>query len=177
MTVIRDAEPADLSSIHAIDMATFSPTNSPGEGPDPGTHRLGEYPAGQLLVAESATGRVQGYLAWGHPTPLASSRHVMQIQGLAVHPDHQGAGVGTELLDAVIALARHRGATKLSLRVLGTNVVARRMYTLAGFVVEGVLREEFLLQDRPVDDLLMAHYLGDQADQRRTVDAPRKPLD
>ena len=55
--------------------------------------------------------------------------------------------------------ARSRGARKLSLRVLGGNVAARRLYEACGFTVEGVLREEFFLGGRYVDDVLMACLL------------------
>jgi RimJ/RimL family protein N-acetyltransferase len=43
--------------------------------------------------------------------------------------------------------------------VLETNTRARRLYEAAGFEVEGVLRDEFLLAGRYVDDLLMARDL------------------
>ena len=39
------------------------------------------------------------------------------------------------------------------------NERARRLYESAGFVVEGVLREEFFLEGRYVDDVLMALVL------------------
>ena len=40
------------------------------------------------------------------------------------------------------------------------NPGARRLYERAGFVVEGVLRGEFVLDGVPVDDVLMARYLA-----------------
>ena len=43
-----------------------------------------------------------------------------------------------------------------SLRVLGENDAARRLYERAGYEVEGVLRGEFHLDGRDVDDVLMA---------------------
>jgi len=49
-----------------------------------------------------------------------------------------------------------RGARKLSLRVLGGNVAARRLYESCGFMAEGILREEYFLGGRYVDDVLMA---------------------
>jgi ribosomal protein S18 acetylase RimI-like enzyme len=64
--------------------------------------------------------------------------------------------VGRALLEAALAEARRRGARKLSLRVLGDNERARALYERAGFEVEGVLRAEFHLDGRDVDDVLMA---------------------
>jgi len=57
-------------------------------------------------------------------------------------------------VEACIEQARSRGARKLSLRVLGGNVAARRLYELCGFTVEGVLSDEFFLGGRYVDDVL-----------------------
>ncbi len=81
------------------------------------------------------------------------------IRGLAVSPDHQGRGVGRALVDAAIEEATRRGAVKLTLRVLDTNGGARRLYAAAGFVSEGVLADEFLLEGRTVDDHLLARRL------------------
>ena len=55
--------------------------------------------------------------------------------------------------------AARRGARKLGLRVLGGNASARALYASAGFVVEGVLRDEFWLDGRFVDDVFMARPL------------------
>jgi RimJ/RimL family protein N-acetyltransferase len=62
-------------------------------------------------------------------------------------------------VEACIEQARDRGARKLSLRVLGGNTAARRLYESCGFAVEGVLREEFFLAGRYDDDVLMACVL------------------
>jgi ribosomal protein S18 acetylase RimI-like enzyme len=83
---------------------------------------------------------IAGYAALGQSLPLASHSHVLQIRGLAVHPARQRCGVGRRLVEACIEQARSRGARKLSLRVLGANVAARRLYESCGFTVEGVLR-------------------------------------
>ena len=59
-----------------------------------------------------------------------------------------------------VAEATRRGARKLGLRVLGGNAGARALYTACGFVVEGVLLDEFRLGGRFVDDVLMARPLA-----------------
>ena len=102
---------------------------------------------------------IAGYAALGQSLPLAPHSHVLQIRGLAVHPARQRRGVGRALVAACIEQARGRGARKLSLRVLGGNAGARRLYESCGFTVEGVLREEFFLDGRYVDDVLMACML------------------
>jgi RimJ/RimL family protein N-acetyltransferase len=93
---------------------------------------------------------------------VPANAHVVMLRSLAVLPAHQGRGIGQRLLDAAVAETRARGARRLRLRVLGPNAAARRLYEACGFVVEGVLREEFLLDGRYVDDVLMALTLSDE---------------
>ena len=56
--------------------------------------------------------------------------------------------------------ARDRGARKLSLHVLSTNPGAMRLYTRLGFEQEGVLRGEFLIEGRYVNDILLTKHLS-----------------
>ena len=56
-------------------------------------------------------------------------------------------------------LLRERGTRKLTLRVLGTNAAAIRLYERRGFVREGALLEEFCINGRFVDDVIMAKKL------------------
>jgi len=84
---------------------------------------------------------------------------VADIRGLAVAPDHQGRGLGRALVQAALDAARERGARKVTLRVLAPNTAARALYESCGFVVEGVRRDEFFLDGRYVDDVLMARMI------------------
>ncbi|MFH9008871.1 GNAT family N-acetyltransferase [Streptomyces afghaniensis] len=110
------------------------------------------------LVAELGD-RLAGYLHLGFPTPVASNRHVRQIQGLIVSEEARGRGVGRALVRSAVDEARRRGARRLTLRVLGHNTPARGLYEAEGFVVEGVLPEEFRLDGQYVDDVLMGRFL------------------
>ena len=47
----------------------------------------------------------------------------------------------------------------MALRVLAPNLTAGRLYESCGFVIEGVLRSEYWLDDRYVDDVFMAYDL------------------
>ncbi len=153
---MRPATDDDVGRLHDIDLATRSTTTSPGPGGgDPDRYREELH---DLLVAEVA-GTVQGMAALGRPTGLASNRHVWSLQGLDVHPDAQGRGLGRLLLEASMDEARRRGGTRMTLRVLAHNQAARSLYAAAGFVVEGVLVGEFVLDGEPVDDVLMARSL------------------
>jgi ribosomal protein S18 acetylase RimI-like enzyme len=159
VTTIRRARPEDEPKLRDIDAATWTAGVSPAPRPsaDAAFFRERIAPA-DVLVAE--TGHVvAGYAALGQSLSLASCSHVLEIRGLAVHPARQHCGLGRQLVEACIELARSRGARKLSLRVLGGNVAARRLYESCGFTVEGILREEFFLGGRYVDDVLMACML------------------
>ena len=151
---IRPATGADAGALLALDQSTWGPGVSPGEGPT----RIPPERLPDTLVAE-LDGAVAGYVQLGRPTPLPANAHVLEIQGLAVDPRRRGGGVGRALVDAAAREAATRGARRLRLRVLAPNAAARRLYAACGFVEEGILREEFLLAGRYVDDVLMARRL------------------
>jgi ribosomal protein S18 acetylase RimI-like enzyme len=155
---IRAAVPDDGPRLVALDRATWSEENAVVPRWPEGTDFFERRAPADVLVAEQ-DGRPVGYTALGHPTPLESNRHVLHVQGLAVDPTVRRRGIARELLEAAVTEAARRGARKLGLRVLGPNAAARALYTSAGFVVEGVLREEFVRGGRYVDDVLMARSL------------------
>jgi len=114
-----------------------------------------ENPPEAHLVAE-LNGSVVGYIRLKPPTRLPENAHVMQVQGLAVDPSARRRGVAAALLTEAMQLLRERGTRKLTLRVLSTNTAAIALYERLGFVREGVLRGEFIIEGRDVDDVLMA---------------------
>jgi RimJ/RimL family protein N-acetyltransferase len=132
-------------------------------------------PPGIHLVAEAgdgvAPGQVIGYIRLKPPTPLAENAHVILVAGIAVLASARGQGVATALLAAAERYAIERGARKLSLRVLGTNAPAIRVYDRAGFVREGTLVDEFLIDGRYVDDVLMAKSLESVVPEARQTTA------
>ncbi|MEV7385165.1 MULTISPECIES: GNAT family N-acetyltransferase [unclassified Streptomyces] len=153
---IRAALTDDEEELALLDRVTWSTLHAVTPEPQP------PYPPyfderhtpDQFLVAELDR-RIVGYIRLARPTPLAANTHVLQIQGLAVTEEVRGRGVGRGLIRAAVEEARRRGARRLTLRVLGHNTPARKLYEAEGFAVEGVLPEEFLLDGRYVDDVLM----------------------
>ncbi|WP_327236944.1 GNAT family N-acetyltransferase [Streptomyces sp. NBC_01317] len=157
---IRPAVQDDDEALGRLDRETWSPLHAVHPRPRPpyepfydDRHRPEEH-----LVAEIGD-RLVGYVRIGRPTPLACNAHVRQIQGLAVRESARGHGVGRALLRAAALHARNQGARRLTLRVLGHNLPARRLYEAEGFAVEGVLPGEFLLDGEYVDDVLMGRSL------------------
>ncbi|MFF4831322.1 GNAT family N-acetyltransferase [Streptomyces sp. NPDC001315] len=157
---IRHATFDDEEPLGRLDRATWSylhaVTPPPRQPYEPFfTERTGPR---DHLVAE-LDGLLVGYVRLGFPTLLASNAHVRQIRGLAVAAEARGKGVGRALLRAAVEEARHQGARRISLRVLGHNTAARALYASEGFVVEGVQPEEFFLDGEYVDDVLMGRPL------------------
>lgn len=156
MIAIRRAQPADDAILGQLDAATWTDDVSPAPAPPLGTPFFNDRTQPEdVLVAEVDRGIV-GYARLSQPLALPSHQHVLALNGLAVDPSWRRQGIGRRLVEATVQEACNRGARKLSLRVLGTNASARKLYEACGFVVEGILRAEFLLEGRYVDDVFMA---------------------
>jgi len=155
---VRAAAAADEEALAVLDRAAWTPFSSPGPLDEAEPFFNDRNPRDGVLVAV-VDGEVAGYVRVQRATRFRSSDHVLAVNGVAVDPARQGRGIGRALVDAAIVEARRRGARRLTLRVFSPNERARRLYKSAGFVVEGVLRDEFFLDGRYVDDVLMALVL------------------
>ncbi|KUH35461.1 MULTISPECIES: GNAT family N-acetyltransferase [Streptomyces] len=157
---IRPARPSDADALSRLDHDTWSTLHAVMPRPLPpfdpffdADHRPEDY-----LVADLGDGPV-GYVRIGFATRLACNTHVRQVQGLVVAESARGRGLARGLLRAACDEARRRGATRITLRVLGHNKPARALYESEGFAVEGVLPGEFLLGGAYVDDVFMGRAL------------------
>lgn len=79
---------------------------------------------------DSVVGLVAGYRRPDVPSSV-------ELVSMWVSPAHRGAGVGRQLVDAVIAWAGRAGATTVELWVTRGNDDAVRMYEAAGFQPTG----------------------------------------
>ncbi len=81
-----------------------------------------------ILVYE-ADGAVVGYVSCRyHPRTLIGS-----IPNLAVHPGHQGMGIGRQLMDAAFAYLRDRGMQYVRIETLEQNGRCCGWYPALGF--------------------------------------------
>jgi ribosomal protein S18 acetylase RimI-like enzyme len=153
---IRFAELSDDAALSALDRVTWSTLHSvkPRERRPYGPFFNERFGPRDHLVAV-LDGSLAGFIRFGFPTPLAANAHVRQVQGLAVATEARGRGVGRALLGALLEEARRQGALRVTLRVLGHNLPARRLYESMGFVVEGIQPGEFYVAGKYVDDVLM----------------------
>jgi ribosomal protein S18 acetylase RimI-like enzyme len=69
--------------------------------------------------------------------------------------------VASALLREACALAKSRGFQKLTLTVMSTNPAALALYRRAGFVEEGCLKGEFLIDGQAVDDIFLSKWLAE----------------
>jgi ribosomal-protein-alanine N-acetyltransferase len=65
------------------------------------------------------------------------------VTTLSVHPDHQGQGIGTRLLTALVREALDRGTRALTLEVRASNGAAQALYRRFGFVPAGVRKNYY----------------------------------
>jgi len=157
---IRFATFEDEDALGRLDRTAWSPLYAVMPRPTPPyapffNERVGPR---DHLIAE-IDGAVVGYVRLVLATSMPCNSHVRQIQGLVVSDETRGSGVGRALLRAVQDEARRQGARRITLRVLGHNAPARKLYESEGFAVEGILPEEFLLDGGYVDDVLMGRSL------------------
>jgi len=156
---IRPAHGSDDPSLAAIDEGTWTAKVSPAPPREAGARFFNERTRPEDVLVAEVDGCVAGYAVLHQAISLPSHEHVLEVNGLAVSPRLQGRGVGRSLVEEAKREASRRGARKLALRVLEPNASARRLYEECGFEVEGVLRGEFVLEGRLVDDVLMACHL------------------
>lgn len=155
----RLATGADDASLLALDRDCAEPgTGFPSVHARQADAFFAAHHPADTIVAD-VDGSIVGYVTLASPTSLPENAHVAQIRGLAVHPAVQGRGIGRQLLQQAEQRARDTGRRKLALRVLSTNTRARALYASCGFVVEGVLIDEFRIDGMWVDDILMARVL------------------
>ena len=141
-TVERLATPEDLDGVLAIEDASFNnPTTRDWyEG------ELKRPDVCFIYVLRTPDTPVAGFCAFWLVIDQA------HINNLAILPELRGRGLGTQLLEAVIAEAAHLGATLLTLEVRQSNQPALRLYEKAGFSREGMRKNYYT---NPIEDALV----------------------
>ncbi len=76
-----------------------------------------------------------------------------QITNVAISPEYQGKGVGTQLMKSMIEVAKKRGATAMTLEVRPSNASALALYKKFG--LKSVGRRKGYYSDNGEDAIIM----------------------
>ena len=115
---------------------------------------LGNIRAGNPQLVAIVDGRVIGWcdvLPKDRPTRRHSG-----VLGIGLIEPFRGHRIGSALMTATIEAAWRKGLTRIELTVRTDNARAQRLYEKLGFMVEGCLRHDMLIDGEYVDALLMA---------------------
>jgi len=118
----------------------------------------GADPRGQLWLVAEVGGRVVG---GANPARgrWRKNAHTAEF-GIAITREFRGLGIGEALLTAGLDWARSVDVRKVWLGVFATNDRAIRLYRRLGFEEEGRLRDQVVLDGRPVDEVFLARWIG-----------------
>jgi len=105
--------------------------------------------AGYQFVIAEQRGRISGYACFG-PIPATASSY--DLYWIAVHPKHQDAGLGRQLIEAAEEAARDAGATQMFVDTAGRAQYrpTRRFYERMGYHIEAELRDFYAPGDDKV---------------------------
>lgn len=142
MHVIRRIQPADSLGLRTVrlqalrlDPAAFgSSYEREADLPDDEWGRRAHessYGTRQCLFVAEADERFVGMAGAYTPDNEPTVRH---LYGMWVEPGARSAGIGRELVDAISRWSIEAGAAEVQLWVVKDNLVARGLYTGAGFV-------------------------------------------
>ena len=93
--------------------------------------------------------------------PRAKARHRGHVFGMYVAGEASRTGIGTQLLDALVAHARGcKGVDALVLTVTAVNEGARRLYERAGFTAFGCEPGAIRVDGKAYDKLHMIRWLA-----------------
>lgn len=71
----------------------------------------------------------------------------------------RGKGFGKEAVGLIVNYAfNNLNLRKISLEVIRTNKAAIAVYKKMGFVIEGVMKEQFIIDKKPVDVMIMSKF-------------------
>ena len=165
-TILRRAGPDDAAKLALLGAATFLTAfalDHPGEAlvdHCASEHAVARYadwlvkPDYAFWLIETPLGAPIGYAMLCPPeldiTPDASALELKRIYALS---GWQSAGLGQQLMEAVIEEARSRGAPSLYLCVYTVNVAAQRFYARFGF--EKVGQQQFMTGNVPFTDWIL----------------------
>ncbi|KHF41783.1 GNAT family N-acetyltransferase [Halalkalibacter okhensis] len=77
-----------------------------------------------------------------------------------LHEEAQGKGIGKKVMEYTLAWCKREQLHKLCLTVFSSNKVATHLYEKAGFVIEGIQKEQAYLNGTYDDEIWMAYFFN-----------------
>jgi phosphinothricin acetyltransferase len=108
--------------------------------PEDGQAWMEENLARRSAYVVEASGDVIGFASWSPWRPKDGYRHTVE-DSLYLVADHQGRGIGTELLRTLIAAAAQSGAHVMMASIEAANAPSVALHARHGFEVVGTARE------------------------------------
>ena len=151
-------QPGDLDAVQRIERASFTtPWPAYAYRQEIETNRLAHY-----IVARAGV-EVVGFAGmW----MMVDQAHVTTF---AVHPRWRRKGVGSQMVVALLAMARTLGARQATLEVRLSNLAARHLYERFGFRPVGIRPRYY--SDNGEDALIMTTDDLDSPDKRKRIEA------
>jgi ribosomal-protein-alanine N-acetyltransferase len=141
---LRTMMPADLDAVLVLERSLFGPeawSREMLEG------ELGEQPRSRYYLVADDDGAITGYAG------LLVAADQADVVTLAVAADRWSQGVGSALLEALLAEAERRRCTEVFLEVRTDNTRAQRLYRRYGFSQIGIRKGYY--QPSGADALVM----------------------
>jgi len=142
---IDEASVDDADALSALAIRTYVAAFGHSFAPDELTHYLDrklsavrwvEYLARDRVLLARIAGRPVGYIQFGPE----EAREGVDIRRLYIDAAHQGQGIGTSLLEAVLGSPEVAAAPAVYIDTWDENTGARRLYDRFGFRHEGELK-------------------------------------
>lgn len=139
ISIVRDFEPADATSLNAVALAAFGQfENDYSDWPAmaAAVSKMAELTSSAEIIVAEVDGRIVGGVAYvrsGRPKASFFDPSWPIIRMLVIDPSARGHGLGRLLTQACIDRARNDGARLIALHTSPVMAVALPMYLRMGF--------------------------------------------